>query len=187
MPAPPKQRKIAIVGSRSVGKSSLTVQFVDGHFVESYYPTIENTFSKVIKFKGQEFATDIIDTAGQDEYSILNSKHFIGIHGYILVYSVASMQSFEMVQVIRDKILNHLGTDWVPVVIVGNKSDLRPEQRQVSAEDAKQLAEKYSCAWTEASAQFNENVTKAFELMIAQIEKSQNPNEPTGGNKCLVM
>ncbi|KFY11020.1 hypothetical protein V491_07368 [Pseudogymnoascus sp. VKM F-3775] len=65
MPAPPKQRKIAIVGSRSVGKSSLTVQFVDGHFVESYYPTIENTFTKVIKYKGQEFATDIIDTAGQ--------------------------------------------------------------------------------------------------------------------------
>lgn len=49
----------------SPGKSSLTVQFVDGHFVESYYPTIENTFSKMIKFKGQEFATEIIDTAGQ--------------------------------------------------------------------------------------------------------------------------
>lgn len=79
------------------------------------------------------------------------------------------------------------GTDWVPVVIVGNKSDLRPEQRQVSAEDGKQLAEKYSCAWTEASARYNENVTKAFELMIGQIEKSQNPNEPTGGNKCSVM
>ena len=38
---------------------------MDGHFVESYYPTIENTFSKVIKYKGQEFATEIIDTAGQ--------------------------------------------------------------------------------------------------------------------------
>jgi small GTP-binding protein len=47
------------------GKSSLTVQFVDGVFVESYYPTIENTFSKVIKYKGQEYATEIIDTAGQ--------------------------------------------------------------------------------------------------------------------------
>ena len=47
------------------GKSSLTVQFVDGHFVESYYPTIENTFSKVIKYKGQDYATEIIDTAGQ--------------------------------------------------------------------------------------------------------------------------
>jgi len=48
-----------------VGKSSLTVQFVENHFVESYYPTIENTFSKTIKYKGQEFATEIIDTAGQ--------------------------------------------------------------------------------------------------------------------------
>lgn len=44
----------------------------------------------------------------QDEYSILNSKHFIGIHGYMLVYSVASLPTFEMVQVIRDKILDRL-------------------------------------------------------------------------------
>jgi len=187
MTAPAKSRKIAIVGSRSVGKSSLTVQFVDGHFVESYYPTIENTFSKVIKYKNQEFATEIIDTAGQDEYSILNSKHFIGIHGYMLVYSVASMASFEMVDVIRNKILNHLGTEWVPVVIVGNKSDLRPEQRQVSAEDGQKAAESFKCAWTEASARYDENVTKAFELMIGQIEKSQNPGEPADGGKCEIM
>ena len=87
MPGSQKLRKIAIVGSRSVGneslarrpalalwkprakatkgKSSLAVQFVDGHFVESYYPTIENTFSKTIKYKGHEYATEIIDTAGQ--------------------------------------------------------------------------------------------------------------------------
>lgn len=47
------------------GKSSLAVQFVDGHFVESYYPTIENTFSKVIRYKTQDYATEIVDTAGQ--------------------------------------------------------------------------------------------------------------------------
>jgi Ras family protein len=138
-----KQRKIAIVGSRSVGtllfcsssssslqaqhvplthlrlcigKSSLAVRYVDGHFVESYYPTIENTFSKEIRYKGQEYATEIVDTAGQDEYSILNSKHFIGIHGYMLVYSVSSLPSFEMVQVIRDKILNHLVCSPVPLL-----------------------------------------------------------------------
>ncbi|KAF7862832.1 uncharacterized protein EAF02_010381 [Botrytis sinoallii] len=155
MPAPPKQRKIAIVGSRSVGKSSLTVQFVDGHFVESYYPTIENTVSKVIKYKGQEFATEIVDTAGSE--------------------------------VIKDKILNHLGTEWVPITIVGNKSDLRPEQRQVTAEQGKALAEKIKCAFTEASARYNENVTKGFELMIEQIEKGENPNEPSGDSKCILM
>lgn len=187
MPAP-KQRKIAIVGSRSVGKSSLTVQFVDGHFVESYYPTIENTFSKVIRYKNQEFATEIIDTAGQDEYSILNSKHFIGIHGYMIVYSVANKQSFEMARIIRDKILNHLATENVPLVIVGNKSDLRPEQRQVTADDGRALAAEFKCAWTEASARYDENVQKAFELMIGEVEKSQNPGEPAGdGKSCAVM
>jgi Ras family protein len=51
--------------TRDAGKSSLTVQFVDGHFVDSYYPTIENTFSKMIRYKNQDFATEIIDTAGQ--------------------------------------------------------------------------------------------------------------------------
>jgi GTPase SAR1 family protein len=43
----------------------MTVQFVDGHFVDSYYPTIENTFSKMIRWKNQDYATEIIDTAGQ--------------------------------------------------------------------------------------------------------------------------
>ncbi|CAO1604047.1 MAG: hypothetical protein LQ349_000871 [Xanthoria aureola] len=187
MPTPPKQRKVAIVGSRSVGKSSLTVRFVEGHFVESYYPTIENTFSHTIKSRGQDFATEIVDTAGQDEYTILNSKHFIGIHGYMLVYSVASKQSLEMVRILRDKILNHLGADWVPMMIVGNKSDLKPEQRHVPAEEGRQMAEEFKCGFTEASARLDVNVSRAFEQMIAEVEKSQNPAEPTGGNKCCLM
>ncbi|KAJ5641577.1 hypothetical protein N7520_005124 [Penicillium odoratum] len=187
MPAAPKQRKIAIVGSRSVGKSSLTVRFVEHHFVESYYPTIENTFSRIIKYNGQDYATEIVDTAGQDEYSILNSKHFIGIHGYIIAYSVTSRQSFEMVKTIRDKILNHLGADEVPLVVVGNKSDLKPEQRQVTLDEGRKLAEEINCAFTEASAFLDFNVDNAFELMIGEIEKSQNPSQPTGGNKCALM
>ncbi|KAK6349761.1 GTP-binding protein [Orbilia brochopaga] len=181
-----KQRKVAIVGSRAVGKSSLTVQFVENHFVESYYPTIENTFSTVIKYKGQDYATEIVDTAGQDEYSILQSKHSIGIHGYLIAYSVTSSQSFEMVKIIRDKILNHLGADWVPCVLVGNKSDLHI-QRQVSPEEGKALAEEWKCSWTETSARHNENVAKAFELLIAEIEKSQNPAQPPNGGKCTLM
>jgi GTPase SAR1 family protein len=152
-------------------------------------------------------AADSMMRDTQDEYSILNSKHFIGVHGYMLVYSVGSKQSFEMMRIIRDKILNHLvrtipppfcwagadvgfdvkGTDWVPIVIVGNKSDLRPEQRQVDKEQGRTLSEEFKCAWTEASAKYSENVAKAFELMIGEIEKLQNPSEPTGGNKCSVM
>jgi GTPase SAR1 family protein len=35
-----------------LGKSSLVIQFCENHFVDSYYPTIENTFTKTIKYRG---------------------------------------------------------------------------------------------------------------------------------------
>jgi Ras family protein len=61
----PLFKSLRVLNRRAVGKSSLTVRFVDHHFVESYYPTIENTFSAIIKHKGQDYATEIVDTAGQ--------------------------------------------------------------------------------------------------------------------------
>ena len=73
------------------------------------------------------------------------------------------------------------------MVIVGNKKDLRPEQRQIPESEGKQLAEEFRCNFTEASARLDENVSTAFERVIAEIEKSQDPNEPTGGNKCCLM
>jgi Ras homolog enriched in brain len=79
------------------------------------------------------------------------------------------------------------GTESVPIVIVGNKSDLRPEQRQVSAEEGKKVSDKIQCAWTEASARYNENVARAFELLIAQIEKAQNPGELPEKSNCSLM
>jgi GTPase SAR1 family protein len=79
------------------------------------------------------------------------------------------------------------GADEVPLVVVGNKSDLKTELRQVSLEEGRQLAEEVNCAFTEASAFLDFNVSKAFELMIGEIEKSQNPGQPAGNNKCAVM
>jgi ribosome biogenesis GTPase A len=57
-------RKVAVLGFRAVGKSSLTNSFVTGSFSEAYDPTIEFTHQKVIRFRRVHFATDIVDTAG---------------------------------------------------------------------------------------------------------------------------
>jgi len=181
MSSSPKLRRIVVVGSRSVGKSSLTIQFVENHFAENYYPTIENTFNKIIKWEGQEFSLEIMDTAGQDEYSLLNSRHAIGVHGYVFVYSITSKSSFDMIRLIRDKILNFGYTDNVPAVLVGNKSDLNI-QRQVSLEEGQLLANEWKCSFTEASAKHNEGVTTIFNLMITETEKhNQPPSDDKGG------
>ncbi|KAJ3323015.1 GTP-binding protein [Boothiomyces sp. JEL0866] len=132
-------RKIAVLGSRAVGKSSVTVQFVENHFAETYYPTIENMFTKIVKYKGEEFAVEIMDTAGQDEFSILNSKHAIGM-------------------------------DWVPCVLVANKVDLHA-QRQVTTEEGKKKAEEWKCAFIETSAKHNQNISRVFDQMLAEIER----------------
>ncbi|ORY52822.1 ras-2 [Leucosporidium creatinivorum] len=184
---PPRQRKIALLGSRSVGKSSLTVQFVDSHFVDSYYPTIENTFQKVVKYKGQDFHLDIIDTAGQDEFSILSSRHAVGLHGWVLVYSVSSRSSFDMCTIIREKILNYTGRESVPMVLVGNKSDLAV-QRQVTREEGAALAASWGMTtFVESSARHNENVSRIFEAVVAQIEKDMNPEpEAPAKSGCVV-
>lgn len=67
---------------------------------------------------------EVFDTAGQDEFSIFNAKHAIGIHGYVLVYSITAQGSFDMIQIIYDKILDFCGVKDIPCVIVGQKSDL---------------------------------------------------------------
>ncbi|KII94825.1 hypothetical protein PLICRDRAFT_169544 [Plicaturopsis crispa FD-325 SS-3] len=190
-----KKRKIAVLGSRSVGKSSLVIKFIDGNFVDSYYPTIEATFNKGVDYKGVEYDCDIIDTAGQDEYSILNSKHAIGIHGYVLVYSVTSRNSFEMIQIVYDKILNYCGMNEIPCVIVGSKTDLANSpipyhvmSRQVKPNEGEELARVNNAAWVETSAKENINVGKVFELCLAEIEK-RTPHAQTEApaSKCLIM
>ncbi|KAK0206659.1 P-loop containing nucleoside triphosphate hydrolase protein [Desarmillaria ectypa] len=181
-----KKRKIAVLGARSVGKSSLIVQFVENRFVENYYPTIENTFAKSVSFKGTEYDCEVIDTAGQDEYSILNSKHAIGIHGYVLVYSVTSRSSFDMIQVIYDKIVDFCGVTEIPCVIVGSKVDLTT--RQVPAEDGERLAQANNAVWVETSAKDNINVGKVFDLCLGEIEKHSptKQGEPPA-SRCVVM
>ncbi|PFH47441.1 hypothetical protein AMATHDRAFT_67744 [Amanita thiersii Skay4041] len=182
-----KKRKIAVLGSRSVGKSSLVNAFIENHFVDAYYPTIESTFAKSVTYKGVEYDCHIIDTAGQDEYSPLNSQYAIGIHGYILVYSITSRNSFNMIQIVYDKVTNFSGLPEIPCVIVGSKCDL-VQNRQVEPIEGSRLAETNKAAFLETSAKENINVAKVFEMVLAEIEKrtSSGSTEPQT-SRCVVM
>jgi len=182
---PQKQRKVAVMGSRAVGKSTVTVRFVEDHFVEAYNPTIENTFNKVIKFRGEDYLTEIVDTAGQDEYSIFQRQYAVGIHGYVLVYSVTSKASFDHIKSINDKVLDSLGTDYCPRVLVGNKTDLIYD-RVISTAEGKALADKWKCAFVETSAKHNENIAQVFTTLFAEIQKGDGFEEKKEEKPCLV-
>ncbi|XP_022915172.1 GTP-binding protein Rheb homolog isoform X1 [Onthophagus taurus] len=194
-----KQRKIAVMGYRSVGKSSLSIQYVEGQFVDSYDPTIENTFIKTTRFNSQEYELKLVDTAGQDEYSIFPPEYAIDFHGYVLVYSITSPKSFDVVKLIYAKLLDIKGKGHVPVVLVGNKTDLHME-RMIPSEEGRKLAEDWKAVFLETSAKQNAvsalclrskkselcvkngmSVSEIFHKLLSEIEKadgniSEKPN-----------
>ncbi|KAK3765432.1 hypothetical protein RRG08_066979 [Elysia crispata] len=178
---PPKERKIAFMGFRSVGKSSLIIQFVEKQFVDSYDPTIENTFTTQVRVNGQDYLLHSVDTAGQDEYSVIPQNYFININGYVLVYSVNSQKSFEVVKHVYDKIIDMKGRMTVPIVLVGNKKDLRFE-RVISEEEGRRLAESWKVPFLEASAKEHPSVKDVFETAINTMTLKENgdSNEKSG-------
>lgn len=81
------------------------------------------------------------------------------MNGYVLVYSISSRSSFEMIKIIRDKLLDFTGLEVIPCVVVGNKTDLNI-QRQVSTQEGLELAQSWNCPFVETSAKHDENVCK---------------------------
>ncbi|XP_076768174.1 GTPase RhebL1 isoform X3 [Arvicanthis niloticus] len=172
-----RYRKVAILGYRSVGKTSLAHQFVEGEFLEGYDPTVENTYSKTVTLGKDEFHLHLVDTAGQvpvvDEYSILPYSLIIGVHGYTLVYSVTSLHSFQVVKNLYQKLHEGHGKTRLPVLLVGNKADLSPE-REVQAVEGKKLAESWGATFMESSARDNQLAQEIFIKVIQEITRVEN-------------
>lgn len=68
-----------------------------------------SAFTKLFRVHNQDYEVNLVDTAGQDEYSIFPAQYSMDIHGYVLVYSITSAKSFEVIQVIYDKLLDMTG------------------------------------------------------------------------------
>ena len=71
---------------------------------------------------------DVLDTAGQEEYSAMREQYMRTGEGFLLVYSINSRQSFEEITTFQQQILRVKDKDYFPMVVVGNKCDLEGER-----------------------------------------------------------
>ena len=76
---------------------------------------------------------DVLDTAGQEEYSAMREQYMRTGEGFLLAYSITSRESFEEIRTFQQQILRVKDKDIFPMVVVGNKLDLANE-RKVSVE-----------------------------------------------------
>ncbi|KAI1892663.1 hypothetical protein AGOR_G00135880 [Albula goreensis] len=151
--------KLVVVGAGGVGKSALTIQLIQNHFVDEYDPTIEDSYRKQVVIDGETCLLDILDTAGQEEYSAMRDQYMRTGEGFLCVFAVNNSKSFADVHLYREQIKRVKDSDDVPMVLVGNKCDLA---RTVDTKQAQELARSYGIEFVETSAKTRQGVEDAF-------------------------
>uniref|UniRef100_A0A915EBF6 Ras-related protein Rab-3 n=1 Tax=Ditylenchus dipsaci TaxID=166011 RepID=A0A915EBF6_9BILA len=168
--------KLLIIGNSSVGKTSFLFRYCDDSFTSAFVSTVG------IDFK-------IWDTAGQERYRTITTAYYRGAMGFILMYDVTNEESFNSVQDWCTQIKTY---SWenAQVVLVGNKCDM-DDERVVSYERGRQLADQLSLEYFEASAKENINVKAVFEKLVEiicnkmaeSLDASQTQNQQPQGQK----
>ncbi|XP_036838889.1 ras-related protein M-Ras isoform X1 [Oncorhynchus mykiss] len=97
--------KLVVVGDGGVGKSALTIQFFQKIFVPDYDPTIEDSYLKHTEIDAQWAILDVLDTAGQEEFSAMREQYMRTGDGFLIVFSVTDKASFEHVDRFHQLIL----------------------------------------------------------------------------------
>ncbi|KAJ2772191.1 GTP-binding protein, partial [Coemansia nantahalensis] len=162
-------------------KSTAIQRFLGNKFETKYQPTVKNTYNKKVAINKTEYSVTIVDTAGQDETSLLDTLYSGTIDVYAIMFSVASQRSLEITHVIRDKILDISGIESQAMVLIGTKSDLKSE-REVSESEAREVAASFGCSYFETSAKENFNIDEAFlsSIKIANKARSGDPFAANG-------
>ena len=163
--------KVLLIGDSGVGKSSLLLKFTDRVFTDHYISTIGVDFKiQTLQLDDKIIKLQLWDTAGQERFRTITTSYYRGAHGIIIVFDITDKESFANIKTWITEI-DRFASDNVCKILIGNKSDLE-KQREVSIEDAKELANKYKIDYIEASAKDSTNVQQLFVELTRQIKEA---------------
>lgn len=178
--------KIAFLGGGAVGKSPIIVRLIGNRFIEAYDPTIEDTYKKTFEVNGKQCSLKILDTAGLEEYLSMIESYARENQGFVLVYSITSLCSFNEVNDYYEDVIRARGTRDVPFVLVGNKCDLE-SSREVTTEQGEELARQLNCPFFETSAKNGTHIEDVFTEIVLEIKAhpllDPEPDWPPEGDK----
>ncbi|GAA5880410.1 hypothetical protein JCM16303_003933 [Sporobolomyces ruberrimus] len=178
--------KIVIVGDGGVGKSSITMQLLRRDFSEEYDPTVEDSYSTQLSLDGKDYAIEIIDTAGQEEYRGLWAETSAREgDGFILTYAIDSQDSFELLPDFLHTLRKAKSPEDnptpamtpentpFPFIVVGNKCDKPPQERTVPAQLGLAFARNAGGLFYEVSAKQRVNIDAFFSTLVRAVAKSR--------------
>jgi len=172
--------RLLMVGDSACGKTSLVLRFDQNVFSTKFVTTIGVDYrDKMIKIESVQMRLQLWDTAGQERFRSLTSNFFGRADGFVLTYDVSNRPSFDHVIGWMRDIKTRAPPDC-DIVLCGNKADL-DNDRVVTHDEGKQLADEYGVQFFETSALTGHNVEKMFTALAATI-KHKRIDEFEGAN-----
>lgn len=163
--------KVVILGDGGVGKSCLMNRFVSNHFDEHSFHTIGVEFlNKDVEIGGETYTLQIWDTAGQERFKTLRTPFYRGSDICLLTYAIDDRTSFRNLSMWKNEFLYYADIKEdtkFPFIVIGNKSDIRSNEREVSRVEMETWCYENSIACCiETSARNASNVQEAFHLAV---------------------
>ena len=162
--------KFMMLGDASVGKTSLTLRYISGYFMEDLKLTIGVDFySKTTLFNEKKVKLQMWDFGGEERFRFLLSQYCKGANGAFFLYDITNVRSIDHLpdwtQIVREN------AGDIPIMLIGSKKDL-DEFRTIPREDGILATKKYNLtSFIELSSKTGENVEKAFKDMTDTLFK----------------
>jgi len=172
--------KLVLIGDASVGKTSLLLRFADDSFEDNYISTVGVDFRfRTVTVDNELVKLQIWDTAGQEKFKTITSSYYRNAHAVMIVYDVSDRKSFENIeQWLSD--IEKFCPNGVCKMIIGNKCDIDPSEREVTYQTAESFANQLQIPYIETSAKTANNVETAFIQMVQQLIKNKAEQQNVG-------
>jgi len=162
--------KLLLVGDGAVGKSQLLLRYMEARFDPNFITTIGVDFrQKKVVHRGSRLCIQVWDAAGQERFRTISPAYYAKAHGVMIVYDITNHASFRSVEHWKHQVKEYGGREGLPVLVVGNKTDLVDEHMvslRVSSDEEEHLSEKLGVSFRTTSAKLGQGVEEAFTALI---------------------
>eukprot|EP00568_Trieres_chinensis_P000389 CAMPEP_0183309010 /NCGR_PEP_ID=MMETSP0160_2-20130417/23449_1 /TAXON_ID=2839 ORGANISM="Odontella Sinensis, Strain Grunow 1884" /NCGR_SAMPLE_ID=MMETSP0160_2 /ASSEMBLY_ACC=CAM_ASM_000250 /LENGTH=243 /DNA_ID=CAMNT_0025472943 /DNA_START=186 /DNA_END=917 /DNA_ORIENTATION=- len=170
--APLAKYKLVFLGDQSVGKTSIITRFMYDNFDRHYQATIGIDFlSKTMYLEDRTVRLQLWDTAGQERFRSLIPSYIRDSSVAVVVYDVTNRASFLNTAKWVEDVRAERGNDVV-ICLVGNKTDLGNDKRQISTEEGEERAKKDGLLFMECSAKAGYNIKSLFRKLATSLPGS---------------
>ncbi|XP_045192092.2 GTP-binding protein REM 1-like [Mercenaria mercenaria] len=163
--------KVAMLGDKGVGKTSLTNQFMTSEFVafENDQDEPESDRHVTVLLNAEESTLEIIDRPMDNQE--LSDQCF---DAFAVVYSMTDRASYQIAVDQLYNIRHELSIKEKPTILIANKIDL-VRKRKVTKEEARSVAKQYDSKYAETSAALNHHVDELLVGILSQIRLTHTP------------